>query len=128
MNGAGNKVGIEADPESSEQQDCFSCSTVISSKVSPDPRQTHRTGCVVSFYSSLFPCVPLGAWQVKRLLLRGGITKFLGITKIKVFALLTSHICYQHSCYKSEFTGNCFENQSFSTFSIQLCCFCSHFT
>lgn len=75
MNGAGNKVGIEADPESSEQQDCFSCSTVISSKVSPDPRQTHGTGCVVSFYSSLFPCVPLSAWQVKRLLLRGGIKK-----------------------------------------------------
>lgn len=71
MNGAGNKVGIETDPVSSQEQDCLSCSTVISSKVSADPRQTHRTYCVVSFYSSLFPCALLSAWQVKRLLLRG---------------------------------------------------------
>lgn len=55
MNGAGNKVGIETDPVSSQEQDCLSCSTVISSKVSTDPRQTHRTYCVVRFYSSLFP-------------------------------------------------------------------------
>lgn len=70
MNGAGNKVGIETDPVSSQEQDCLSCSTVISSKVSTDPRQTHRTYCVVRFYSSSFPRALPRAWQVKRLLLR----------------------------------------------------------
>lgn len=62
MNGAGNKVGIETDPVSSLEQDCLNCSTVISSKVSADPRQTHRTYCVFRFHSSLFPCE--SAWQV----------------------------------------------------------------
>lgn len=38
--------------------------------MSADPRQTHRTYCVVRFYSSLFPCALLTAWQVERLLLR----------------------------------------------------------
>lgn len=67
MNGAGNKVGIETDQESSQEQDCLSCSTVMSSKVSTDPRQTHRTCCVVGFYS---PLISMSARQVKRLLLR----------------------------------------------------------
>lgn len=66
MNGAGNKVGIETDPESSQEQDCLNCSTVISSKVSADPRQAHST--CVSFYSFLLSCELLSAWQVKRLL------------------------------------------------------------
>lgn len=71
MNGAGNKVGIETDPESSQEQDCLSCSTVMSSKVSADPRQTHRTCCVVGFYSPLISMrVSASARQVKRLLLR----------------------------------------------------------
>lgn len=47
MNGAGNKVGIETDPESSQEQDCFSCSTVISSKVKADLRQAPSACCVV---------------------------------------------------------------------------------
>ncbi|KAI9521435.1 hypothetical protein NQZ68_041665 [Dissostichus eleginoides] len=55
MNGAGNKVGIETDPESAQEQHCLSC-TVISSEVSADPRLFPLGGKKVSECQALESC------------------------------------------------------------------------